>query len=616
MNKEEFVFKTLDIMRGSMKHPLNEAAIAVGTLLMIEREQPKSLKQLAQSQKIELQINEFLNQLDFGDNIKGCMQSELDDWIKQLSSKDVSDILLLMDKALISNSANDLFDEYIFSSSNGQSTIAMTPNSVNHIVESYFMPKSQQTFTFHDGTAGYGFSATSFGNKYSEVELNLQEVSVKAATILKIRLHLLGLNANITIADLLEEPIFTEENQMKQFDFVSMSPPWGVKLSEAQVTAMKNDEFNRYVYGIPSRSQGDFAFVSCGLSATKSTGKAAFWLPAGTLFRSGPEQKIRQRLIDLDLVEAIVLLPSNLLAPYSSIASVLLLCNKNKTKDYQGKILMVNASELGTSNRKETFISEEKLQLVNNILKQGLEKDAISKFILNTDIQNAQLSPEVYVYKEEIELEEYGKVNLNTGALDQLETLPLKDIVTLYRGYNASTKDEDDNGEYAVLKIADVVNGEIQFDELSRYTIKNNAKVDNNRILNNDILLSIRGTNRKVAIFQSDRQDILMSQNFVGIRCSESLLPAFLKLYLESPIVQFYFSKNMAGSTVPNLPIKEINNLPIPQLPLGRQEEIVKLYEGEVANIENQLKELRLRKKQLKIEVFGQMGLKDTFKIQ
>lgn len=67
------------------------------------------------------------------------------------------------------------------------------------------------------------------------------------------------------------------------------------------------------------------------------------------------------------------------------------------------------------------------------------------------------------------------------------------------------------------MKIVNVTKGEIQFDELSKYNIKNNAKVLNNRIQNNDVLLSIRGTNRKVAIFQLDREDILMSQNFVGI---------------------------------------------------------------------------------------------------
>ncbi|MCS6596039.1 restriction endonuclease subunit S domain-containing protein [Bacillus cereus] len=79
-----------------------------------------------------------------------------------------------------------------------------------------------------------------------------------------------------------------------------------------------------------------------------------------------------------------------------------------------------------------------------------------------------------------------------------------------------------------MLKVFDIVNGDIQFDKLSKYTIQNNAKIDNNRILNNDVLLSIRGANRKIAIFQSDREDVLMSQKFVAIRYSNSLLPAFL----------------------------------------------------------------------------------------
>lgn len=54
------------------------------------------------------------------------------------------------------------------------------------------------------------------------------------------------------------------------------------------------------------------------------------------------------------------------------------------------------------------------------------------------------------------------------------------------------------------------------------------------------------------------------------------LLPAFLKLYLESPIAQFYFANQMAGSTVPNLPIKDVNNLPVPILSIEEQEEIVR----------------------------------------
>ncbi len=547
--------------------------------------------------------------------MKKCMWDRVHTWIKQLSFKHISDILLLLDKGLINNTVYDIMDAYISSDSRGHSMIPTTPYSINHIVENYFKHNHQEALTFYDGTAGYGISATSFAKKYPNVELNLQEVSLETAAILIIRLHLLNIEANITVADLLAEPIKRERNQMQQFDFVSMSPPWGLKLSEAQVSSMNNDSFNRYVYGIPSRSQGDLAFVSCGLSATKSTGKAAFWLPAGTLFRSGPEQKIRQRLIDLDLIEAIVLLPGNLLAPFSSVDSVLLLCNKDKAVNRKGKILMINASELGTYSRRETHINDTNLQLLDSILNQGLEQQSISKFVMNNEVKNAQLSPETYVYKAEIELEGFGNVKLNLDALNDLKTCPLKDVTQLYRGYNVSPKDEDENGEYAVLKISDIVNGDIKFAELSKYNIQNNAKIDNNRILNNDVLLSIRGVNRKVTIFQSDREDVLMSQNFVGIRCSNSLLPAFLKLYLESPIAQFYFANHMAGSTVPNLPIKEVNNLPVPVLSIEEQEEIVRKYEDEAIRIAKKIEELERYRKQLKLEAFEKMGLQGTFEI-
>ncbi|MEN3156673.1 N-6 DNA methylase [Priestia aryabhattai] len=616
MEKEEFLWKITEVMRGSMNQPLNKSIIVVGTLLAIEKEKKHALKKIAQSQNVELEINKMIKQLDFEETFKEYIQLQWSSWVNQLSSREVNDALLLMDKALMNNLGNELYDEFIVSNNQGNLMVPITPNSINTIVESYFGVNEQQDATFHDGTAGYGFSASSFGRKYPKVCLNLQDVSIEAATILNLRLYLLDLKANVAVVDLLKEPGFTHENEMKQFDYVSMSPPWGVKLSEMQVAAMENDTFNRYVYGIPSRSQGDLAFVSCGLGATKSSGKAAFWLPTGTLFRSGPEQKIRERLIALDLIEAIILLPNNLLAPHSAISSALLLCNKSKTKDQQGKILMVNASGLGTSNKRETSINEKNLQFIGDILEHGLEKEEISKFVSNTDIQEAQLSPETYVYKTEIELEEYGELELNTSALEEIETLPLKELATFYRGYNASTKDEDENGEYAVLKIADVIKGEILFENLSRYTIKNNAKIENNRIQNNDVLLSIRGANRKVSIFQSDRDDVLMSQNFVGIRCGNLLLPDFLKLYLESPIVQFYFLKHMTGSTIPNLPIKEVKTLLVPLLPLAKQEAIVKHYKEETAYISKKIQELQLQQKQLKLEAFEQMGLKNTFHIK
>ncbi|RST61216.1 hypothetical protein D5F11_004000 [Siminovitchia terrae] len=50
-------------------------------------------------------------------------------------------------------------------------------------------------------------------------------------------------------------------------------------------------------------------------------------MPMGVLFRGGPEKEIRQRLIDLGVIEGVIALPS-LLQPYTGIKTALLLCNK------------------------------------------------------------------------------------------------------------------------------------------------------------------------------------------------------------------------------------------------------------------------------------------------
>ncbi|MDA1930471.1 N-6 DNA methylase [Bacillus cereus group sp. BcHK130] len=617
MVKKDYVYKIFDLVRGYI--PPDKVIIPVGTILILEKQRPHFLKELAQTQNMDTKVQKAVKQLELDSKIIEYMLSQLDMFFRELSSKVRSEVVLTLSKAVIDFSFSEVFDELLTSVTNQmgmRSERIATPSAINGIIGNYFDLKNCKNSTLLDGAAGYGFSATDFLKQNPILELNLQDIDLDAATISTIRFFLLEAEVNIVNRDFLKEPGFTERKEMKKFDFVAMTPPFASQLTDEQVRTMENDEFNRYVYGIPSRSKGDFAFVSSGLSALKSTGKAAFCLAAGTLFRSGPEQKIRQRLIDFDLIEAIVLLPTNLFAPYTGIASILLLCNKNKPLDRQGKILMVNASELGTDAKRETYLADEEIKQISMILSGGLEQESISKFVSNEKIQSGQLSPETYVYKAEIDVEEYGKIILNPSALKKKETVALKELVTLYRGYNASTKDEDPNGDYAVLKISDVVDGEIKYEELTKYTIKNNAKIENNRIQKNDLLLSIRGAKRKTAIFKSDAQDVLISQNFVGVRCGENLDADFLQLYLESPIVEFYFTKHMAGSTIPNLPIKEIKELPIPVMPVEKQREIVAAYKGEALDIAKQLEELHLRQKQLKIEVFEKMGLKDTFKIQ
>ena len=93
-----------------------------------------------------------------------------------------------------------------------------------------------------------------------------------------------------------------------------------------------------------------------------------------------------------------------------------------------------------------------------------------------------------------------------------MNTVPLKILATLYRGYNALPRNSEENGPYAVLKIADVEKDEIDYDGLTYYKVEERAKVDNYRIQKGDVILSIRGQSLKVAIFEQNRDDVLLSQ--------------------------------------------------------------------------------------------------------
>ena len=80
------------------------------------------------------------------------------------------------------------------------------------------------------------------------------------------------------------------------------------------------------------------------IAVLKQDGKAGVVLPHGTLFRGGTEGKIRQGLLEADLVEGIVGLPSALFYNTGIPASIWII-NKNKTPEAQkGKVIIIDAS--------------------------------------------------------------------------------------------------------------------------------------------------------------------------------------------------------------------------------------------------------------------------------
>lgn len=612
MEKLDSVHQAFDLLRGYAA--VEDITITLGTILAVVKDQKVDIAKIVQEPNFIERLTSLIDELGIEGEYKEHMLTQFKQLVVKVPTTELVEVLLKVNQLINTEvTAYDLIIEK--SAATSKHFLFSTPTSINEIATNYLLNDVDGKVTFQDGTAGVGATAVMFAEKAQEAEIDLQEIMLSTATILRIRMFLQNINARVATGDVIHNPAFTSGDRLKQYDRVFMSPPFGVRFTEEQHKVFKNDRYNRFVYGIPPRSQSEVAFLSCGLSATKSYGKAAFLLSLGVLFRSGPELEFRKRLIELDVIDAIIELPS-LLQPYTSIKTALILCNKNKPIERKNKILMINAESFASNvNRKGIVINMESSKEISDILLINKELKGISKIIEAKDIDLSNMLPSRHIQQEVTFISEFGEVEVKFEVLSDITTKPLSAYVDVYRGYNAPSNDEDENGGFAILKISDIQNGAVNVDGLVRYAIKTNVKVENHRIQRGDLLLSIRGANRKSAIFTNEREDVLLSANFAGIRCNASMDPEFLQLYFESPVAQSYFEQNTEGSTVLTLSIKALKDMPIPALSLEEQREIVAKYQLERQQIQAQLKKLEQQLNEIKLNAYKAMGIDKAFTI-
>ncbi|MFS0576420.1 N-6 DNA methylase [Sporosarcina sp. 179-K 3D1 HS] len=478
----------------------------------------------------------------------------------------------------------------------------------NTIVENYF--KISEGETIFSGRIGKGSEVLSLVTEGMNNPIYGQDFAVEDLIIAEVRFYLEGLaHTNLKYANVLTTPAF--ENL--KFDYVYDVPRFGYKPKPNEYEALKTDSRFNY-FGLPSKMNADLAFPIGEIQLLNDTGKGAFYLTAGALSRSGADEKIRERLIISDLVEAVIEFPTGLYVPSTNISSVLILINKSKPVEAKNTILFINASTLTEVQRKKTVLTDEGVQQIVQILEERTEVAGISKIVPNSEISDSDLVPSRYIFENEMELDQYGKVEVNLQALNELNAIPLKDAVTIFRGYNALPKDEKQGGNVAMLKIADIEDGNINLSNLTRYELGGRVKIDNYRLQRGDIVLSIRGQ-LKLALFDSEKNDVLLSQNFVGIRCNHQYDPQFVKLYLESPTMQFIMHNQLTGSTVLNLATKDIEELKIPVLAIEEQRKIVQQYNEQQETLQKELEQVRKQIIQSKLEAFDLMGIGKTFSL-
>ncbi|MDX2286079.1 MAG: type I restriction-modification system subunit M [Bacteroidia bacterium] len=167
-------------------------------------------------------------------------------------------------------------------------------------------------------------------------------------------------NARIEWGDTLNSPRLLENDSLLKFDIVVANPPFSLDKWGAERAAA--DVFGRFHRGVPPKSKGDYAFISHMIETTYADiGRMGVIVPHGVLFRGSSEGTIREKLIEENLLEAVIGLPANLFYGTGIPACILLF---NRAKGTNQDILFIDASQHFAQGKNQNTLRPEDIDRI------------------------------------------------------------------------------------------------------------------------------------------------------------------------------------------------------------------------------------------------------------
>jgi len=267
---------------------------------------------------------------------------------------------------------------------------------------------------------GYKYVEEKYGKeKANTLFLYGQEVNPKTLALAKMNTLLHDIrNFYFALGDTLLYPKFKEGDSIKKFDYVIANPPWNQDGYDEDT--LKKGEYwkERFKYGFATKQSADWIWIQHMISSAKE--KVAVVIDSGAVSRGGREKLIRQKIVEDDLIESVILLPEKLF--YNTGApAVIIVFNKQKSEERKGKILLINASKGFQAGKKQNTLSKENIQKIVNAYREFKNIGKFAKVVSIEEIKenDYNLSPSRYV--SVIEEEKYRPISEIKADLEKLE---------------------------------------------------------------------------------------------------------------------------------------------------------------------------------------------------
>ncbi|MEM1668252.1 MAG: class I SAM-dependent DNA methyltransferase [Thermofilaceae archaeon] len=267
----------------------------------------------------------------------------------------------------------------------------------------------------------YKYVENKFGKEEADkLFLYGQEANAKIAALAKMNMYIHDIhNHKIEVGDSLLYPKF----ELEAWDLVLANPPWNQDGYNEEV--LKKNEKYRFVYkyGYTPSQTADWAWIQLMLAAAKPNGRVGVVIDQGALFRGGSEKAIRSKIIDNDLVEAVILLPEKLFYN-TSAPGVIIVFNKSKRPERSRKILFINASQLYEKHpevRKLNKLGDQHIAKIVEIYRTYREEQGLSRIVSLEEIKNNDYNLNATLYVTPVEEEERVNIAEEWRELKKLE---------------------------------------------------------------------------------------------------------------------------------------------------------------------------------------------------
>lgn len=284
-----------------------------------------------------------------------------------------------------------------------------TPAAVSRLLAKLAAPKPGDTIC--DPACGSGSLLIRAAEEVGSDNFALygQEVNGSTWALARMNMFLHAKDAaRIEWCDTLNSPALIDGDHLMTFDVVVANPPFSLDKWGAENAS--KDQYTRFWRGIPPKSKGDYAFITHMIEiARRQSGRVAVIVPHGVLFRGGSEGAIRTKLIEENLLDAVVGLPANLFTTTGIPVAILVFDRSREdggANEARKDVLFIDASKEFTPGKTQNFMDDAQIGKIFETCRTRAEINKYSHLATPEEIKTNDCNLNIPRYVDTFEPEE------------------------------------------------------------------------------------------------------------------------------------------------------------------------------------------------------------------